>query len=68
MLSALLMLRRVSKAFRYAVREDEFLNVFGAGVLLVVIGTVTYSLGAGWSRGLALLRGRDAHDDERLRS
>jgi len=49
MLSALLMLRRVSKAFRYAVREDEFLNVFGAGVLLVVIGTVTYSLGAGWN-------------------
>jgi Ion channel len=49
MVSALLMLRRVSKAFRYAVREDEFLNVFGAGVLLVVIGTVTYSLGAGWN-------------------
>ncbi len=49
MVSALLMLRRVSKAFRYAVREDEFLNVFGAGVLLVVIGTVTYSLGSGWN-------------------
>lgn len=49
MLSALMMLRRVSKAFRYAVREDEFLNVFGAGVLLVVIGTVTYALGAGWN-------------------
>jgi hypothetical protein len=29
--SALLMLRRVSEAFRYAVREEEFLNVFGAG-------------------------------------
>jgi hypothetical protein len=39
----------VSKAFRYAVREEEFLNVFGAGVLLVVIGTVTYTLGAGWN-------------------
>jgi voltage-gated potassium channel len=49
MLSALMMLRRVSKAFRYAVREDEFLNVFGAGVLLVVIGTVTYSVGSGWN-------------------
>ena len=48
MVSALLMLRHVSKAFRYAVREDEFLNVFGAGVLLV-IGTVTYSLGSGWN-------------------
>jgi hypothetical protein len=41
MLSALLMLRRVSKAFRYAVREEEFLHVFGAGLLLVMIGTVT---------------------------
>jgi hypothetical protein len=48
-LSALLMLRRVAKAFRYAVREDEFLNVFGAGVLLVLIGTVTYALGSGWN-------------------
>jgi hypothetical protein len=49
MVSALLMLRRVVMAFRYAVREDEFLNVFGAGVLLVVIGTVTYALGSGWN-------------------
>jgi Ion channel len=49
MVSALLMLRRVVKAFRYAVREDEFLNVFGAGVLLVVIGTLTYALGSGWN-------------------
>ncbi len=49
MVSALLMLRRVVQAFRYAVREDEFLNVFGAGVLLVVIGTLTYARGAGWN-------------------
>jgi Ion channel len=49
MVSALLMLRRVVKAFRYAVREEEFLNIFGAGVLLVVIGTLTYALGAGWN-------------------
>ena len=48
MLSALMMLRRVLPAFRYAIREEEFLNVFGAGVLLVVIGTLTYSLGQGW--------------------
>jgi hypothetical protein len=47
--SALLMLGRVAKAFRYAVREEEFLNVFGAGVLLVVIGTLTYALGSGWN-------------------
>jgi hypothetical protein len=31
MLSALLMFRRVVSAFRYAVREEDFLNVFGAG-------------------------------------
>jgi Ion channel len=49
MLSALLMFQRVAKAFRHAVREEDFLNVFGAGVLLVVIGTVTYALGSGWN-------------------
>jgi hypothetical protein len=31
MVSALLMLRRVIATFRYAVREEDFLNVFGAG-------------------------------------
>ena len=48
-ISALLMLRRVGRAFRYAVREDEFLNVFGAGVLLVAIGTLSYALGQDWN-------------------
>jgi hypothetical protein len=48
MLSALMMLRRVLPAFRYAVREEEFLNVFGAALLLVVIGTITYALGEEW--------------------
>jgi hypothetical protein len=48
MLSALMMLRRVLPAFRHAVREEEFLSVFGAGVLLVVIGTLTYTLGQDW--------------------
>jgi Na+/H+ antiporter NhaC len=49
MVSALLMLRRVGHAFRYAVREEDFLPVFGAGVALVLIGTVAYSLGEGWN-------------------
>jgi hypothetical protein len=40
MLSALRMLRRVARAMRYAVREEDFLPVLGAGVALVVIGTV----------------------------
>jgi hypothetical protein len=37
MLSALLMLRRVAKVFRYAVREEQFLSVFSAGAALVAI-------------------------------
>jgi Ion channel len=48
MVSALLMLRRVQKALRFAVREDDFLNVFGAGDALVIIGTLSYALGADW--------------------
>jgi voltage-gated potassium channel len=49
MLSALLMLRRVGRALRYAAREEDFLTIFGAGVTLVIIGTVSYSLGEGWN-------------------
>jgi hypothetical protein len=33
------MLRRASRALRYAVHEEEFLPVLGSGLLLVVIGT-----------------------------
>ena len=44
MLSALLMLRRVSAAFRYAVREEDFLQVFSVGLFLAVLGTLTYSV------------------------
>jgi hypothetical protein len=49
MLSALLMLRRVVRAMRFAAREEEFIPVLSAGALLVVIGTVGYTLGQGWS-------------------
>lgn len=48
MLSALLMLRRAAAAFRYAVREDDFLQVFGAGLFLAVLGTLTYTLTQNW--------------------
>ena len=48
MLSALLMLRRASRALRYVVREEEFLPVLGSGLLLVVIGTLVYALREGW--------------------
>jgi hypothetical protein len=48
MISALLMLRRVGRALRYAVREEDFFQVFGARVVLVAIGTVSYALGEDW--------------------
>ena len=49
MLSALLMLRRVSAAFRYAVREEDFLQVFSVGLFLAVLGTLTYSVSQDWN-------------------
>jgi hypothetical protein len=49
MLSALLMLKRVSAAFRYAVREEDFLNVFFAGLFLAFLGTLTYSVSQDWN-------------------
>jgi Ion channel len=48
MVSALMMLRRVVKALHYAAREEAFLPVLSAGVLLVVVGTMSYALGEGW--------------------
>jgi Ion channel len=49
MVSALLMLRRVVRALRLAAREDDFIPVLGAGVLLVVIGSTTYAVAEGWN-------------------
>jgi hypothetical protein len=49
MLSALLMLKRVARAWRYAVREEEFLTVFGAGAFLVALGTLVYALDEHWN-------------------
>ena len=49
MVSALVMLRRVARALRLAAREDDFIPVLGAGVLLVAIGSVTYALAEDWS-------------------
>ena len=48
MLSALMMLRRVLPALRYAMREEEFGPIAGGAVLLVVIGTLTYTLSQDW--------------------
>jgi hypothetical protein len=49
MISALLMLRRVARALRYAAREEEFVPVLGAGAALVAIGTLAYAIGEGWN-------------------
>jgi uncharacterized membrane protein len=47
--SAILMLRRVIAALRYAVREEDFLNVFSAGIGLLISGTLAYALGEDWN-------------------
>lgn len=51
MVSALLMIARLAAALRVALREQDFARVLAAALLLVVIGTVTYTLGNGWSIG-----------------
>jgi hypothetical protein len=48
-LSVLLLWRRFAAALRVALREEDFLRVLSAGVLLVVVGTVTYTFGNDWS-------------------
>ena len=49
MLSALLMFHRVTRAVRYAFREEDFGRVLGAGAFLVLLGTLAYLGGQGWS-------------------
>ena len=49
MLSALLMMRRLAVALRVALREEDFGRVLSAAAALIVVGTLAYSLGAGWS-------------------
>ena len=49
MLSVLFMLRRMLRAIKYAVKEENFVVVAGAAIVLILVGTVAYSLGEGWS-------------------
>jgi len=49
MISAILMLRRLAGALRVALREEDFARILGAGLALIIVGTLAYSLGAGWS-------------------
>jgi hypothetical protein len=49
MLSAILMIRRFLQALRVALRDENFARILSAGVALVVVGTLVYTLGSGWS-------------------
>jgi hypothetical protein len=49
MVSALLMWRRFAAAMRVALRDEDFARILGAALLLIVVGTVTYTRGNGWS-------------------
>ena len=49
MLSMLLMLRRFVAALRVALREEDFHRILAAALLLVIVGTTTFTLGQDWS-------------------
>jgi energy-converting hydrogenase Eha subunit G len=49
MLTALLMMRRLLVALRVALRDEDFGRVLSAGVALIIIGTLAYTLGNDWS-------------------
>ena len=48
MLSVLTMLRRMLVAVKYAAKDENFVAVVGAAIVLVLVGTVVYTLGEGW--------------------
>ena len=48
-LSVTRMLRRMLRAMKYAAKEEHFAVVAGASVALILVGTLTYSLGEGWN-------------------
>ena len=43
------MFERFAKALKVAVRDEGFVQILGTGVLLVIIGTLTYSTSQDWS-------------------
>jgi hypothetical protein len=48
-LSAFLMYRRFAHALKIAVREEGFVQILGAGIFLVVLGTLVYTTSQHWS-------------------
>ena len=49
MLSVVTMLKRMLGAMKYAAKEENFAAIVGAAIALLLVGTVTYSLGEGWN-------------------
>ena len=48
MLQVALMFRRMFGAIKYAAKEEGFAAVLSAAIILVIVGTVTYTLAEGW--------------------
>jgi hypothetical protein len=42
------MFERFAKALKVAVRDEGFVQILGTGLLLVIIGTVTYTTSQDW--------------------
>ncbi len=49
MISVVRMFRKMFGAIKYAAREEGFIAILGAAILLVITGTVAYSLAEGWN-------------------
>ena len=49
MVSIITMFHRFIGAIKHAAREENFVAVAGAAISLVLVGTITYSLGEGWN-------------------
>jgi hypothetical protein len=48
-LSAVMMFRRFLRVLKHAWHEEDFARIAGAALALVIIGTLTYTLGGNWS-------------------
>ncbi len=49
MVSVISMFHRFVGAIKHAAKEENFVAIAGAAVSLVLVGTITFSLGEGWN-------------------